>query len=125
MSDLKNEHQLFYSQNGETWLASTNGKPWADEKCDGWMHKHLSWHDFQGIVITPKSQDQIDLEFAQSENSWVLEQMPIIERNINYHLDNDDRATSTEQIWRNYRASLRNYVKDNIVTMPSRPLPPA
>lgn len=63
-------------------------------------------------------------ELAHNENAWVLEQMPIIDRNINYHLDNDDRAVSTEHDWRAYRSDLRNYVKDGKVTSETRPVQP-
>ena len=124
MIELPNEQQLFYSQTGELWIASTSGDKWPEEKCAGWIRKHLTWGEFQAIVNPAPTKEQIESDFAQSENSWVLEQMPIISMNINYHLDFDDRSISTESAWREYRAKLRNYVKDGKVTAETRPSQP-
>ena len=53
MKELPSEQQLFYSQTGESWMASTTGEKWPEEKCQGWTHKHLTWNEFQAIANPP------------------------------------------------------------------------
>lgn len=57
MKELPNEQQLFYSKDGSAWRASTSGSRWPDEKCDGYLYKHLTWIEFQAIL-----RDSIDLD---------------------------------------------------------------
>lgn len=62
MSELPTEQQLFYSPDGVKWLPSVYGELWLDEKCEGYLHKHLTWDEFQAIVNPPKSNDELFAE---------------------------------------------------------------
>lgn len=57
MKELPNEQQLFYSKDGSSWRASTNGSRWPEEKCESYLYKHLAWDDLQNIL-----RDSIDLD---------------------------------------------------------------
>ena len=49
MNDLPNEQQLFYSKDGISWQPSLDGARWPDEKCEGYLYKHLTWNEFRAI----------------------------------------------------------------------------
>ncbi|MFB1096885.1 hypothetical protein ACEWH9_22350, partial [Vibrio diabolicus] len=62
--------------------------------------------------------------FAEKENLWVEQEMLFADRQIVLHEDADARASATIEQWRVYRRDLRNYVKDNVVSMVERPQRP-
>lgn len=110
MKELPNEQQLFYSQNGESWIPSVYGKLWPEEKCEGYLHKHLTWDEFQDIVNPPKSNEEISLEQAEIEHSWVASEFDIVQVELMYHWTGDlSRAVATEQEWKDYAIALRDY----------------
>lgn len=70
---------------------------------------------------TPNEEAQV---FAEKENLWVEQEMLFADRQIVLHEDADARASATIEQWRVYRRDLRNYVKDNVVSMVERPQRP-
>ena len=40
---------LFYSEDGTKWSQSIAGKRWPEEKCNGYLHKHLTWSEMNAI----------------------------------------------------------------------------
>lgn len=82
------------------------------------------WDEGKGI-LADKPQEQIDYEFALTENEWVKSSLANADVQINYHLDGDGlRATASLEKWRSYRIELRDYVKNGKVTKNSRPSHP-
>jgi len=121
MTEKPNEDK-FYHMNGNSCVGVSDERV---ESLSGADRVNLTWLEFQEVVNPPKSNDEIELEFAQSENAWVASVMPEVEIQINYHEDNDtDRMTATLDEWKSYRVSLRNYVKDGKVAQPGRPQRP-
>lgn len=49
MKELLNEQQLFYSPDGASWISSVFGKKWPEEKCEGYLYKHLSFIEMSKI----------------------------------------------------------------------------
>lgn len=47
MFELTNDLQLFYSRDGSIWEAEVTGNPWSEEKCKGYLYKHLTYDEYQ------------------------------------------------------------------------------
>lgn len=69
MIELPNEQQLFYSLDGSTWQSSVHGERWSDEKCEGYLHKHLTWGEFCAI-----QRESIDLNGYKEDKKESLRQ---------------------------------------------------
>jgi hypothetical protein len=59
MKELPNEHQLFYSKDGTDWIPSVYGERWIDEKCEGWLYKHLTFSERELIENPPPTNEEI------------------------------------------------------------------
>jgi hypothetical protein len=64
-----------------------------------------------GEIIMQSGEEKALVDAEQ----YVSQQIRIVNMEIEKHLDGDERATATEQAWRDYRKQLRNYVKDGVV----------
>lgn len=51
------EYQLFYSPDGLIWYPSETGVKWPEEKCEGYLYKHLTWDELNAVKRT-----QIDID---------------------------------------------------------------
>lgn len=50
MKDVIRENQLFYKKDAQSpWESSPTGNLWPEEKCEGYLHKHLTWDELQAI----------------------------------------------------------------------------
>ena len=89
MNELPNEQQLFYSKDGSSWQSSLDGTQWPEEKCQGYLHKHLSWVEFQAIVNPPKSSDELFTEEMDSLNAEYDRNMAILANKYNIAVARD------------------------------------
>ena len=70
MINLPNEQQLFYIEDtGAFPQPSLDGSRWTEEKCEGYLHKHLTWVEMQAIVNPPKSNDELFIKEMESLNT--------------------------------------------------------
>lgn len=69
MKNLPINQQLYYSKTGEIWEPSLQAVLWDDERCEGYLYKHLSWDEFQVIVNPPKSNDELFSEEVTKLNA--------------------------------------------------------
>lgn len=89
MNELPNEQQLFYSKDGVSWQSSLNGAQCPEEKCEGYLHKHLSWVEFQAIVNPPKSNDELFAEEMDALNAEYDKNMAILANKYNIAVARD------------------------------------
>ena len=89
MKELPNEQQLFYSKDGSSWQPSLNGTQWSEEKCTGYLHKHLTWDEFQAIVNPPKSNDELFAQEMDALNSEYDKNMAILANKYNIAVARD------------------------------------
>lgn len=69
--ELPREQQLFYSLNGSKWQPSLYGVQWSDEKCEGYLHKHLTWDEFQAIANPePSTEELFTQELSELNTSF-------------------------------------------------------
>lgn len=57
--EVSNENQVFYSKDGIKWKSALDGIRWEDSEVSDYLHKHLSWNEYQAIVNPPKSSDEM------------------------------------------------------------------
>lgn len=89
MKELPNEQQLFYSQDGLIWKASVNGSMWSEDKCGGYLYKHLTWNEYQAIVNPPKTSDMLFTEEMEELNSEYDKNMAILATKYNIAVARD------------------------------------
>lgn len=68
--------------------------------------------------------DLSEEELAIMENAWVASEMMYADKQVNLHFDEDERAILTIEDWKEYRRTLRDYVKDGVITLEERPVRP-
>jgi len=95
--ELPNEQQLFYSKDGSTWQPSLDGTQWPEEKCEGYLHKHLTWGEFQAIVNPPKSNDELFAEEMDALNDKHYQD--VLDATNSYNIAKArDGSTETEKV---------------------------
>ncbi len=97
MKEPTNEQQLFYSQTGGSWNASTTGERWSEEKCAGWLYKHLTWNEFQAIVNPPPTQEELfnsEMDALNTEHDKAMTNLSV-EYNVAVARDG---STETEKV---------------------------
>lgn len=73
------------------------------------------WDEFEWVERIKSSQ-----ELAQIEHLWVKKEMALSDLQIALHIDEDERAIYTIEIWKQYRRDLRNYTSssdDGVITI--------
>ena len=89
MTELPNGQQLFYSKYGTDWQPSLDGTQWPEEKCEGYLHKHLTWGELQAIVNPPKSNDELFNEEMAALNTEYDKNMTILANKYNIAVARD------------------------------------
>ncbi|WP_158144899.1 hypothetical protein [Vibrio metschnikovii] len=59
--------------------------------------------------LTAPSAAEIERQFIESEHSWVKSELDNVQVQLMYHWTGDERASSTEEAWKQYARDLRNY----------------
>ena len=95
--ELKKELQLFYSKAGSKWQSSLNGSQWSDEKCEGYLYKHLTWDEFQLIVNPPKTNDELFAEEMDELNANYDKAMSLLANEYNVAVARDG-SVETEKV---------------------------
>lgn len=78
----------------------------------------------------PKSTDEILLDQAKNEHSWVISELDNTQIELMYHWTGDtSRARATEQEWKDYAITLRNYTTTDedgnpVIVGEERPIAP-
>lgn len=90
INELPNEQQLFYKKdNQSSWTPSLDGTQWPEEKCSGYLHKHLTWGEFQAIVNPPKSNGELFAEEMDALNAEYDKNMAILANKYNIAVARD------------------------------------
>ncbi|WP_202598616.1 MULTISPECIES: hypothetical protein [unclassified Vibrio] len=69
-------------------------------------------------LIAP-SADELERQFIESEHSWVKTELDNVQVELMYHWTDDERASSTEEAWKQYARDLRNYTTTDEDGVPS------
>ncbi|WP_306687356.1 MULTISPECIES: hypothetical protein [unclassified Vibrio] len=59
--------------------------------------------------LTAPSAAEIERQFIESEHAWVKSELDNVQVELMYHWTDDERASSTEEEWKQYARDLRNY----------------
>lgn len=59
--------------------------------------------------LTAPSAAEIERQFIESEHAWVKSELDNVQVELMYHWTGDERASSTEEAWKQYARDLRNY----------------
>jgi len=95
--ELPSEQQLFYSPDGAEWFPSLDGSQWPDEKCEGYLHKHLTWDEFQTIANPPKTNDELFVEEMDALNANYDKAMSLLANEYNVAAARDG-SVETEKV---------------------------
>lgn len=127
MRNLKNEQQLFYSKDGVDWEASTDGVRWGDDRCAGYLHKHIAWDEFQSITnpkeVNESREASVEYYWSKSELEWCDSMLRYINRG-----DSARAGSLTKEQIDTYAIALCDYttVKGGVYSIrtdkPARPV---
>lgn len=59
--------------------------------------------------LTSPSAEELERQFIESEHGWVKSELDSVQVELMYHWTDDERASSTEEAWKQYARELRNY----------------
>ncbi|EGR0074856.1 hypothetical protein VCV51_030649 [Vibrio cholerae V51] len=59
--------------------------------------------------LTAPSAEELERQFIESEHAWVKFELDSVQVELMYHWTDDERASSTEEAWKQYARDLRNY----------------
>ncbi|EGQ7976955.1 hypothetical protein GN712_18560 [Vibrio cholerae] len=59
--------------------------------------------------LTAPSAEELERQFIESEHAWVKSELDNVQVELMYHWTYDERASSTEETWKQYARDLRNY----------------
>ncbi|MGT0149963.1 hypothetical protein ACT691_12155 [Vibrio metschnikovii] len=59
--------------------------------------------------LTAPSAAELERQFIESEHAWVKTELDNVQVELMYHWTDDERASSTEEAWKQYARDLRNY----------------
>ncbi|WP_238116717.1 hypothetical protein [Vibrio cincinnatiensis] len=59
--------------------------------------------------LTAPSAEELERQFIESEHAWVKSELDNVQVELMYHWTDDERASSTEEAWKQYARDLRNY----------------
>ncbi|EKO3778399.1 hypothetical protein P0F24_003525, partial [Vibrio metschnikovii] len=79
--------------------------------------------------LTAPSAEELERQFIESEHAWVKSELDNVQVQLMYHWTDDERASSTEEAWKQYARDLRNYTTTDEDGVPSirtdaRPIKP-
>lgn len=79
--------------------------------------------------LTAPSAEEFERQFIESEHAWVKSELDNVQVELMYHWTDDERASSTEEAWKQYARDLRNYTTTDEDGVPSirtdaRPIKP-
>ena len=97
MIQVPNEQQLFYSQDGVKWIPSLDGTQWPESRCEGYLHKHLTWDEFQVILNPPKTNDELFAEEMDELNANYDKAMSLLANEYNVAVARDG-SVETEKV---------------------------